>query len=359
MRRRFLLSALPATALAARSAAAAVTPAPVTIGIIGGAIDGTSMRVATDLTSVVNSDSLRVVPIVGKGSLQNLDDLLHLPGVDLAVVSADTLAYAQASHLFPDGLSRVQYICKLYDNDVHVCARPEIRSLADLDGKPVNIDVPGAGTNVTARAVFAALGIAPEFRFDEPAIGQDALHRGTIAANVYVEGKPIPLFMNAPNDVGLHFLSVPSNEALEQTYLPGGVLTHVDYPNLIAPDETIDTIGVGVTLTLVGWPPGSTRYRNLAMFVDAFFSKFPELLKPPHQPVWHNVNLAAAQPGWTRFAPAAAWLAQHAPARIEPTQPVARAEFEAFLSQRGASNMSAAQREATWQYFQEQQHIAK
>lgn len=364
MRRRFLLSAVPATALMDSSANAATAagspPPPAIVGIVGGQIDGTFLRVATDLTSVLNSDALRVMPIVGKGSLQNLDDLLHLPGIELALVSADTLAYVQASRLYPEGLSKLQYISKLYDEDIHVCARPEIRSLADLQDKPVNIDVQGSGTNLTARAVFSAFGIAPDFRSDEPAIAQDALQRGTIAANVYVAGKPIRLFANAPGDSGLHFLPIPSSETLEQTYLPGGVLTHSDYPTLISPEETIVTIGVGVTLVAFPGSPGSTRYRNIVTFVDTFFSRFPELLKPPHHPAWREVNLAAAQPGWPRFSPAASWIVQHTPAHTaEPAQDLARAEFDAFLNQRGVSNLTAAQREATWQYFQQQQHIPK
>ena len=72
------------------------------------------------LTSVVNSNDLRIVPIVGKGSLQNIGDLLHLPGVDLALVAADALTYAQTAHLYPGELEKIQYICKLYENDVHV-----------------------------------------------------------------------------------------------------------------------------------------------------------------------------------------------------------------------------------------------
>ncbi len=362
MRRRSVLAGIPAATLLAgnRSFAAAAPASPATLGIMGGEIDGTFMRIATDLTSVMNSDTLRVVPVIGKGSLQNIGDLLHLPGVDLAVIAADTLAYAQANHLYPDGLSKIQYICKLYENDVHVCARPEIQSLADLQGKPVNIDVEGAGTNLTARAVFGMLGIAPDFRNEEPGVGQDKLQRGLIAANVYAAGKPVRLFATVPADTGLHLLPVPSNETLEKMYLPGGLFTHADYPTLIPVDQIIETVGVGVTLAVFAWPPGSVRYRNLVTFVDTFFTKFPELLKPPHHPRWHDVNLAAAQPGWTRFAPATAWLDQHKPKPVQDVKaPPTQAEFEAFLAHSGIPPLSPAQRAATWQYFQKQYQTPK
>jgi TRAP transporter TAXI family solute receptor len=360
MHRRTLLSALPAVGFAARSAMAATgqhaAAQPATIGIMGGEIDGTFMRITTDLTSVLNSDDMRIVPIVGKGSLQNIGDLLHLPGVDLAMVAADALTYAQTNHLYGGDLAKVQYICKLYDNDMHVCAGPDVKSLADLAGKPVNIDVEGAGTNLTSRTVFKILGIAPDFQTNEPTIAQDKLRRGEIAANIYLGGKPIRLFASVPAGTGLHFVPVPSNEALEKVYLPGGQLTHTEYPTLVTEDAPVETIGVGVTLAVFGWQQGSVRYRNLVAFVDAFFTKFPALLKPPHHPAWHNVNLEAAQPGWVRFGPADAWLKAHQPSAGGPAVGNAKtqAEFDAYLMQHGVPHLTPAQRAATWEYFQAQ-----
>jgi TRAP transporter TAXI family solute receptor len=359
MHRRTLLATLPVSTLIAGSRpGAAAGTRPVTVGIMGGEIDGTFMRIATDLTSALNSDRLRIVPIVGKGSLQNLGDLFHLPGADLALVSADALAYAQSTHLYSGDVAKVQYICKLYDNDVHVCACAQIQTLSDLQGKPVNIDVEGSGTNLTARAIFRTLGIAPNFRTEEAVIAQDELRRGAIAANVYAGGKPIHLFATQPPDTGLHFVAVPSNPDLENTYIPDGQLTHADYPTLIPAGQAIETIGVGVTLAVFGRRPGTSRYRSLATFVDNFFARFPELLKPPHHPKWHDVNLTAEQPGWVRFPPAAAWLAEHrhptTAATSEPDETKMKTQFDQFLSQRGVRHLSRAQRDATWQYLEQQ-----
>jgi TRAP-type uncharacterized transport system substrate-binding protein len=216
--------------------------------------------------------------------------------------------------------------------------------------------VEGAGTNLTSRTVFKMLGIAPDFQTNEPTIAQDKLRRGEIAANIYLGGRPIRLFATQPGGAGLHFIPVPSNEALEKVYLPGGQLTHADYPTLVPEDAPVTTIGVGVTLAVFGWSPGSVRYRNLVAFVDAFFSNFPALLKPPHHPAWHNVNLAASQPGWVRFPPAEAWLQAHQPGAPAPVADNAksRAAFDAFLTQHGVPQLSPAQRQATWSYFQAQ-----
>lgn len=352
MQRRTFLAATPATIMMASQALGVTKQGPPTVGIMGGEIDGTFMRIATDLTSVLNSDALRVVPIVGKGSLQNLGDLLNLPGVDLALIAADVLAYAKQQNLYPGDLQKVAYICKLYDNDVHVCARPEITSLDQLEGKPVNIDVRGAGTNLSARAIFKAFGIQPDLREEEPTIAQSRLQKGEIAANVYLGGKPVRLFATQPAGTGLHLLNVPMNAVLAETYLPGGRLTSAEYPALIQPDQTIETIGVGVTLACFNWPAGSERYRRLVTFVDGFFGKFAELLKPPHHPAWHHVNLAASQPGWTRFKPAADWLAQQQ--QVIASNSPERAKFDAFLAQHGGDRLTAEERDATWAYLQQQ-----
>ena len=43
--------------------------------------------------------------------------------------------------------------------------------------------------------------------------------------------------------------------------------------------------------------------------MNAFFSKLPELQKPPRHPKWRETNLAATFPGWKRFEGAEEWLA--------------------------------------------------
>jgi TRAP-type uncharacterized transport system substrate-binding protein len=329
----------------------AEAPEPVTLGVMGGEIDGTFMRVATDLTSVLNSPALRVLPIVGKGSLQNLSDLIRLPGVDLAFVASDVLAYAHAHNLFPGKLERIQYICKLYDNDVHVLAGSDIKTLHDLDGKPFNIDVEGSGTNLTLRTICTTLGVQPQFHTDEPTIALTKLQQNDIAALGYVVGKPARLFVGNI-DKRLHFVSVPYDPRFGDTYLPSGALTHADYPGLIGENVSVETIGVGVTLAVFSWPPKTPRYNNLVKFTDAFFDSFQELLKPPHHPKWREVNLFAQQPGWTRFEPATAWLNAHVPAtRQSPADSTIEAQFDEFLRQRGIS-LNPGQRAAMFSYFQ-------
>lgn len=324
--RRSTLTALLAGAawpLAAHRAAAAPLPAgplqagsllagalqagraPIPIGLMTGEIAGTFIQVGNDVAEVLDSPDMRILPIIGKGSLQNLLDLVDVPGVDLAFAATDTLTFAAKLH--PDLPGRIQYICKLYDNDVHVLAGPDITRIEDLHDKPVNIDVVGSGTAVTSTVMFQALGIPARFVNNPPTKGLEMLKAGEIAAITYAIGKPGRLFTQSLPP-GLHLLPVPLNAELAKSYLPGS-FTHEDYPGLVPAGQSVDTIAVGVALACFGWPSTTARYRNLTRFAELFFAKFPELLKPPHHAKWKDVNLASQVPGWRRFPPVESLLA--------------------------------------------------
>src|SRR5512135_1458714 len=63
-----------------------------TVALISGRINGTDIQAASDLAAVLDKpDQLRVLPIVGRGSVQNLTDLLYLRGIDVAILQSDVL----------------------------------------------------------------------------------------------------------------------------------------------------------------------------------------------------------------------------------------------------------------------------
>ena len=97
---------------------------------------------------------------------------------------------------------------------------------------------------------------------------------------------------------------MPLTDELAQTYLPAE-LTHASYPGLVDDGTPVATIAVGSVMAVFAFAASNERYGKVSRFVDAFFAKFPELLKPPRHPKWKDVNLAARVPGWNQFAPGA------------------------------------------------------
>lgn len=281
-----------------------------TVGVISGGVQGTYVRIAADLASVLDDGAqLRILPIIGRGSVQNIADMLFLRGVDVAIVQADVLAYMRRERMYPGIERTVQYITKLYDEEVHILARADIARVEDLAAQPVNVDVAGSGTSMTATVVFDALGIQPQMLHDNQATAMAKLRRGDIAALVYVTGKPASLFASiaAADAAGLHFLPVAMTPGLLDTYLPAG-LEHARYPGLVPDGPPVETLAVGAVMAAYAWTPGSERYAKVARFVDAFFAKFPRFQEPPNHPKWTDVNLAVRLPGWTRFPAAQAAL---------------------------------------------------
>jgi TRAP-type uncharacterized transport system substrate-binding protein len=324
------------------------------ISVISGGLSGTSLRIADDLANVLDADSgLRVLPVVGKGSLQDIADLLYLPGVDVGIVQTDVLAYAKAHRLYPGIDKSIQYICKLFDEEVHVLAAPKIRTLRDLAGQKVNVGPAGGDADMTASMIFNELGIAPEYVHDDQAEALRKLREGEIAAIVDVDAKPARALAQIPAETGLHFIAVPLTPALLNTYLPAE-LDHADYPALVADNAPVDTVAVGTVMAVYAWPPGSARYAKLATFVAAMFGNFQRLLHPPYLPQWRDVNLAAELPGWTRFPPAQDWLARRVTAEAGTgiTRP-SESEFEAFLAhlREKPSAPSDEQKSTLFQHF--------
>jgi TRAP transporter TAXI family solute receptor len=192
-----------------------------TVGIISGGVDGTYIRIAADLASVLDDgDRMRVLAIIGKGSVRNLADIMFLRGVDIGIVQSDVLAFVRRQRMFPGVDQMVQYIAKLYDEEVHVLAGRGVERLHDLAGKRVNVDVRGSGTAMTSSILFETLGIPVQMTHDVQDVPLERLRRGEIAALVYVAGKPARLFSSVPQGSELHFLPVEMTpELLRHTCL--------------------------------------------------------------------------------------------------------------------------------------------
>jgi uncharacterized protein len=162
MKRSLLLAApLVGVLLPAATASNAAPPRPeagVNRGVVEletGGSSGISVRIAEDLAAVINDGATRrVLPVIGTGSMQSITDLKLLRGIDLAILQVDVLDYAKQQNFFPGIESSITYISKLYNEEFHLLARPEIKSVADLANQKVSVDLRGAGTAITAGRLF-------------------------------------------------------------------------------------------------------------------------------------------------------------------------------------------------------------
>jgi TRAP-type uncharacterized transport system substrate-binding protein len=307
-----------------------------TVTIITAPAGGASAIFGSDIMRVLDDRDLRVIPVLGKGPVRNAVDILYLKAIDMGLVAGDVPEFYRLQYKVPDIASRLRYIAKLYNNELHVIAPTYVKSIFDLAGKRIS-----AQTDVgyySAKVIFSRLGMRAEFDYwtDDARAIQKVID-GESDAYITSTGKVFPLARAIKNDDRrLHLVPIPYDPRLQDMYLPTK-LSGEEYPNLLAPDETIDTIATSVLLASFNWPEDSERYRRMAKFVDAFFSKFDEFHKPPRHPKWAEASINIKIPGWERFKAADDWIAQHV---------AERESFERFLTENRLSGVDTPEKRA-------------
>jgi TRAP-type uncharacterized transport system substrate-binding protein len=346
----------------------------IAVTVIVSGLSCTCARFTEDIRNVVNDlgpDGVRVLPILGVGGLQNANDVLFLKNVDMAVVDEDNLRLLKKKDpvLYADIEHRIQYITKLYNSEFQVVARNDIRSYDDLRGKKVNFNLKDSQTEVTADTVFNALDIQTQRSYYDNDEALKRLISGEISAMIILTGAPQAMLAKVKKEDGVHFLpldqeSLPNHKLGElfAAYLPAD-LTHEHYPNLIAEGTTVPTIANRALLVAYTWPENSPRYKRVAKFIDAFFSKIDQFNNPSRHPKWREVNLAAEMPGWVRLKPAAEWLASHRNQAmsadpdntLDQTSPELKLAFEKFMQKHASSfgqkTLSRSERELLFAKF--------
>jgi TRAP-type uncharacterized transport system substrate-binding protein len=352
-----------ATARSVRQPALVKQVAPAnryTVGFVTGAPTGTDATIAHEISTVLaigqetgpNGEmALRVLPMVGQGGIQNVRDVLTLPGADISVIPVVLLNRLRDSKELGDIDKKLVYLAPLYTEEIHIVARPEIRSVADLADKTVNLGEEGGTTDSLAREVLASLDLKVRDINVDQKQALERMRAGEVAATMIISGKPSSLLSSATRDAGLHLIPIPHTPTLNKGYLQA-TLMHEDYPNLIGVNEQVDTLAVGSVLITYNWRKGTDRYELLGSFVEALFSRFPEFQAAPRHPKWKEVNLAAELPGWRRFDPAERQLERF---QLNTGTAALRANFERFLDQTGSvagSTVSAqTERERLFQDF--------
>ncbi len=314
-----------------------------TVSVISGTAASAYFRIASDLPLVLDDgEELRILPIQGRGGAQNGYDVLLLKGVDLGFVKADTLDLLKSDKRLTDVEKQLAYVARLFNDELHVITTKDITEIKQLVGKKVSFDVLGSGTNHSGQQVFGRLGIKVEPVNVDQSLAMEMLRKGELAAVVSFAAKPVRFVSDIPAGSNFHLIGVPYQDDFGTLYPPTAI-SNADYPNLVGANEGVDTVAVSTILAVYNWPKGTERYRKVSRFVDAFFSKFGLLQKPPRQPKWREVNLSAIVPGWTRFPAAQEWLDRN---KTNQATDERFAQFEQFIKEKGSASPVASASEA-------------
>ncbi len=321
-----------------------------TVGVAGGLMSGTNMTFADEMAQVLDDgDNLRVIPMVTYGAASNLDDLLYLRGVDVAVTQSDVFEYFKTQRKIVNLDGRVNYILRLPISEMHLIAGKDIKTIEDLRGKKVNFGPAGSASSLTGAIVFQRFGVKVEPTLYDNPVATQKLKSGEIAALIRVVGKPVDVLAKIPASAGLHLVPLPYSKTFADFYTLGE-FTSQDYPGLVPDGQTVDTIAVPSVLAVYNWPKNTDRYRRVARFVEALYTKWNRFQEPPRHPKWRDVNLAATVPGWTRSSVADDMLRKLRQDAVAEA-PSTSGEFSAFLRTKTAATDTPEQRDALFREF--------
>jgi TRAP transporter TAXI family solute receptor len=277
----------------ARSAGAAVD-----LGIATGGENGTYYQFGQDLAQLLARHGIRVTVYPSAGSVQNMYTVYKVPSIPLGMVQSDVLAFVAedgSNKILKTMAGKIKIVFPLYDEEVHIVARKEIRDFSDLAGRRVAVGGSGSGTWLTAKLLFEASGIKPERMV---AIGgQEAvtqLKEGKIDAMFYVAGAPVQLFSEYISTVdGLHLVPIQNEKILR--YYQEAVIPANTYP---WENKPVSTVAVKAVLVAYGAPGTCADVCRLARVV---YDNLEQLVTNGH-PKWKAVDPGFRIQGWERLA---------------------------------------------------------
>lgn len=273
------------------------------IHVLTGTGRSTTAYLADDMRSWFSlSTDIQLLPSIGNGDITNIENILSWNFVDLAFLHYDALMYFADSGVVQNSKEKLVYLTITHNEEFHLLARADISKLSMLEGKKVNIGPNIDGTYITATEIFHRNGISITAMNLPHMEAYRLLKDGEIDAMAIVDGSPSDLLELASLDDGIRLLDVPA-EGIGDTYRRTE-LNNSDYPKLLAPGDSVETIAVPTVLVAYNWPEGSARRLALDKFAEAFMTSLPALRASDREffhPKWREVDLWGKLPGrWRR-----------------------------------------------------------
>lgn len=271
--------------------------------VMTGGATGTYIQFGRDMAGLMAECGQTLDVVESAGSLENFMAVRKRGNTQFGIVQNDVLEYLKTYSANDPDVARAIYGVRiafpLYDEEVHLLARSDIDSLADLAGKRVAIGVENSGTFLTASLVLDLTGTAPaERRTIAPADALPALKAGEIDAFFYVAGAPTALFAEGNID-GKQFHLVPiANETLSSIYAAATIPANT-YP---FQPEAVSGIAVKALLMTYEYDLGGNSYQRqsckaVSDLSNLILTRLPQLQENGH-PKWKNVDLQDIPPGW-------------------------------------------------------------
>ena len=268
------------------------------LGIITGSEKGTYYQFGLNIQALARQKNVPVNVFPSKGSIENVQAVYERPGVPLGIVQSDVLAFltrVQSDPALRRIAKKTRMVFPLYNEEVHILARKEVRQFDDLADRRVAIGREGSGTYLTARLLFNVSDVRPREMVPidtEEAVTQ--LKAGQIDAMFYVAGYPVKLFTESVTEAdGLALVTI-LNKSITEFY----PVTEIPAKTYAWQTDPVST--VAVKAVLISFDFRRNDCDNVGKLAKMVNDNMSWLVKNGH-PKWKSVDLDYPLKGWEQY----------------------------------------------------------
>jgi TRAP transporter TAXI family solute receptor len=270
--------------------------------ILTGGPDSPSTRFGRDIADLARRFGVRLRVEPSQDALESIEALIQRSGTRFGIVQSSLLAslagFSRDAEQYMKSSLRVVF--PLYGEEVHVLARPEVATFADLRGRRVAVGDPRSSTLPIATLLLARAGVEPaealRISGDEALA---ALRNGSVDAMFYVAGQPAALLRDkVAIEDALHLVPV-EHPALRGLYPVSTIPAGTYYPWQPRAVFTVAPRAVLVTSPWTGSGDQVEACRLVGKVARIVADNVGHLRRVGH-PKWREVNLDAEVPGWER-----------------------------------------------------------
>ena len=213
-----------------------------------------------------HENGLRILPMLGKGAVQSVQDLQDFPIIDAALITTDSLAYTKGQNLLAPDESKITYVVAIKQLPILLVTRRSVANVTALAGKKIATGAADTASFASGELLLGSMEV-PFLRIaqsQESAV--DALLQGRADAALFV-GLPMNIEKLGNN---FHALPLVMPEQLAQIYKPAH-LTSKDAVNLVLVGQQLDTVSTSLILAVNEVSSTPDHRKALKAFEDGYF----------------------------------------------------------------------------------------
>ncbi len=240
--------------------------------------------------ALAHEQGLRILPMQGRGCIDSTADVLQLTQVDVAVLSADCVDYAEQQGLLPQATKKLAYVSRLKALPLIIVTRRDVPNLTALAGMRIATGPADSAAFASGEMLLGGLGL-PFVRVAKSGDAAIQLLKSNAADAVLLHG--FEALDGSLDPQRFHVLGLTATQNATTSHAPA-LVSATDVKGLLPAGGTVETVSTALVLAVFNGPQQSAKAARIKLFSTAFIEQ---------QAMGDNATqLSASVPGWQRNA---------------------------------------------------------